>query len=408
MSDGGWVLPEVVDPPRVCVSLYIPDDFHHKAAFWGALWALSRWYNWQKDDEHTAIAVGNVWKEIWREANDRFYSGHGCDMGVESIQFRQDTLCGLEVSINGGAWQSIYDASQCVASGIQNAIEDGTIAAPGQPSAGGVIPSDDCQSWNIELRGNDRWHCPVTVKAGYTITVENATGGWSDGSAITALWACPDGKSYAFGACGAYHATQPTDPLQSVAHLGLIGYCDGIYMNMYNTQYIVPVGTPDVSFFLQANDGNIADNGGSIRCKVTICNFNSDVYAVDYRPVTITPIGKNKWHIDVPYNNDPVGGNQPRTTSALHFQKSPIIDAQVKAVITNLTGWENAPSYTNNGSLQGGTPTGSAMCPFPLGQGEIWSDWGNAQQGGNQYWWLWDIRTLPAFSYDIEVTEVKP
>lgn len=292
-TDGGWVLPEVIDPPRVCFQIEIPNDFHHRAAFFGALYELTRWYNWQRDDDHTGKAVAAIWMDIWRAANNKFYSAQGsCEM---QTKIRMDTACGvLQVSYDDGAtWENIVDIGSCIASGVQTAVDDGVVSAPGQQGAGGTVPSQECKTYKITLHGNSRWHCPVPVSAGYTITVSNATGATGDNGAITALWACPDGRSYALGVCGAYRDTQPTDPLQSAAHLRLIGYCQGIYMDMYNTSYEIPVGTPESAFFLQVNDGNISDNQGELSLTVTVCNYSEWCYTSDFTT------GLHGWIVDI-------------------------------------------------------------------------------------------------------------
>lgn len=61
----GYELPEVVNPPTITFCIEVPDDEIHLRAFWGALWALSRPYNWSDDEAHTALEVGAVWRDLW-------------------------------------------------------------------------------------------------------------------------------------------------------------------------------------------------------------------------------------------------------------------------------------------------------------------------------------------------------
>lgn len=77
-KDGGWLLPEVIDPPMRCVSFEIPDDQNHMMAFWGALNELTYWFNWQRDDAHTASPVAYKWQTIIQAAHDRFLSENPC------------------------------------------------------------------------------------------------------------------------------------------------------------------------------------------------------------------------------------------------------------------------------------------------------------------------------------------
>lgn len=74
-QDGGYLLPEVIDPPRVSLCIQIPDDPNHIIAFWGALEQLSKWWNWQRDDAHTAKEVAAVWLDVWKKARESFYAG---------------------------------------------------------------------------------------------------------------------------------------------------------------------------------------------------------------------------------------------------------------------------------------------------------------------------------------------
>lgn len=74
-KDGGYLLPEVIDPPRKSLCIQIPDDPNHIAAFWGALESLSKWWNWQRDEAHTAKDVAAVWLDVWKKARESFYAG---------------------------------------------------------------------------------------------------------------------------------------------------------------------------------------------------------------------------------------------------------------------------------------------------------------------------------------------
>jgi len=70
-KDGGWALPETINPENeICVTLNIPDEPRYIAAFWGALYELTYWNNWQRDPDHKGAQVAAVWKSIWL-----YYSG---------------------------------------------------------------------------------------------------------------------------------------------------------------------------------------------------------------------------------------------------------------------------------------------------------------------------------------------
>lgn len=56
-----WVLPVTVNPALTrCFQVKVPDDPQYVAAFYGAMFELARWYNWQEDSGHTAKQVADV------------------------------------------------------------------------------------------------------------------------------------------------------------------------------------------------------------------------------------------------------------------------------------------------------------------------------------------------------------
>ena len=58
----GWELPDVIDPPEsMRVMICIPKNVTHMKAFWGALYELTFWDNWQPDPEHKGTLVARVW-----------------------------------------------------------------------------------------------------------------------------------------------------------------------------------------------------------------------------------------------------------------------------------------------------------------------------------------------------------
>lgn len=270
-----YVLPDVVNPPGTrCFSVPVPDNVFHVAAFLGQIKALASAYSWQDDQDHTALLVAAVWKDI-------FDGLEGCD--VQTLLRMSGDCQWIEYSYdNGVSWSQLVNVNTCANAAITEAISDGVLTGPGQQPAGGEVPSNDCWIYNVELQANSRWLCPVPVESGYTVAVENANGGWADGNTITAVWACPNGTAYVLGACYGAIDTDPNDPVPTVSHMRLIGFCDDIYMDMYNTTYEVPDGTPQSHFFLQANDSSLSDNQGSIRCKVTVCNYHLWCYEWDF------------------------------------------------------------------------------------------------------------------------------
>ena len=77
-KDGGFRLPQVIDPPTRCLSIDLPDDPEHIAAFWGALQELCYWFNWERDPDKRGVQVSSVWTRHIQAAHDRFLSTNPC------------------------------------------------------------------------------------------------------------------------------------------------------------------------------------------------------------------------------------------------------------------------------------------------------------------------------------------
>lgn len=79
-------LPSVVDPPkRRCVTIEIPDQYEHFAAFWGWLWGLTRWYTWQTDPNKTGKELAAVYLEVYDKARERFALGEDSCVGCAHV-----------------------------------------------------------------------------------------------------------------------------------------------------------------------------------------------------------------------------------------------------------------------------------------------------------------------------------
>jgi len=231
----------------------------------GAIFGLSKPYEWQNDPDHTAIEVGAVWREI-------FDNLEKCS---DMASFRQSDDCTLQASFDGGStWETIFNALDCVYGGIIDKIDDGTLSPGGQQGAAGTGEPNVCYNWKVKLDGNGRWQCPMKVDNGDTITVSNVSGAWYDGAVYpVGPWNCADGLIFAAGGCGGGGSTQGTDPAPSVDHMRLIGNAANespAFFDMYNTA-ITLSGAAGQDFFLQPNDSVLSDNQGSITFDVQLC-----------------------------------------------------------------------------------------------------------------------------------------
>lgn len=191
--------------------------------------------------------------------------------------------CGIQWSQdNGGTWSTI-DLAECITSlatdaaneAIQQAIDDKKIAQPGGQPSGQTAPAPgECASYHVQLNGNSQWHLPTPLHIGDTLIVENVVGAWSDGSLS---WYCPDGARYLLGDCSEGLKTHVEDDVLNPGayHMALV-------MRAGDTWYPAPLelftnnsGTIPLEVILQANDGTLSDNTGSIEFDVTVCSAAS-------------------------------------------------------------------------------------------------------------------------------------
>lgn len=82
-----YPLPAVIDNGlRKCVKLYIPDEPSHRQAFIGAIYNLTRWYAWERDDEKTGRQIAAVWSEVFAQMLADMDSG--CEENTPCFRFR--------------------------------------------------------------------------------------------------------------------------------------------------------------------------------------------------------------------------------------------------------------------------------------------------------------------------------
>lgn len=68
----GYELPDDLHPETIKFCIEVPNEFFYLQAFWGAMWTLTRPYNHADDDDHTAIEVASVWRDLWFENHKDF------------------------------------------------------------------------------------------------------------------------------------------------------------------------------------------------------------------------------------------------------------------------------------------------------------------------------------------------
>lgn len=114
-KDNGYLLPSVVNPPRISFCISIPNETNHLLAFWGALDELGKWWNWQKDGTHTAKDVADVWADVWQVNHEAFINRdeEGCsEMTDPCCPETNDKLQQIIDLLRGGATITFNAVSQ--------------------------------------------------------------------------------------------------------------------------------------------------------------------------------------------------------------------------------------------------------------------------------------------------------
>lgn len=272
-NDGGYVLPDIVDPPRRCIQFSIPDEPQHVAAFFGALLDLAMWFNWQRDDAHTGKLVADVWFQVFNEASQNWLLNDGCGANIPpinigtdwsdemSIRQNPDNPCLLESSVNGVDWCVFADISKCIPAAPQ--------PGSGQPQP---APGGGCQGYPGVMNANSRWVLPTQVSTGDVLTMSSLTGAGSPDGGLN--WYCPNGSAYFGGFCIGSPLFSGSDPLPSEPHMSIIVEINGTFYPMLTT-LTVPAGVSNAQVFLQVNDDVLTDNSGSYQFNIQACNNQS-------------------------------------------------------------------------------------------------------------------------------------
>lgn len=260
-----------------CLQLLIPDSDLAVRQMLGALRLLTFWRSYERDPAHPALD----WAKAWTAALAETLGGSEC---MSRTQLRVDAICQLSWSYDDWVTFDSFDPTACIEAlldsefgtrfndMLQDKFDDGTLQrGTGQQSPQSPPTSGQCSTFHVHLEANGKWHCPVPVSDDFTIAISNATGGWCDGGVY---WYCPTGDSYGLGICSLNTGhLDAGDPIPTIYHMRIVGKLgSGAYFDPETSTYTVPVGTGSVDFTLQANDGSLSDNLGSVDFDVTVCN----------------------------------------------------------------------------------------------------------------------------------------
>jgi hypothetical protein len=205
----GIPIPSVIDPPEsMAVTLCVPKNTEHLAAFFGALYQLTIWTSWQRNGTNEGKQVADVW---WRYflSWDQSISDTECEDGMSNccvepqVTRRVNPETGLiEQSVNGGA--SWSPAAGTLSSYIVEPIPPVTSGVAGTKCDAATNLSGQVDAW-IEQVTNDFdtatsllefalavltavLTAVVTLVTAATLTAAEALFMATLGAALTAAW----------------------------------------------------------------------------------------------------------------------------------------------------------------------------------------------------------------------------
>jgi hypothetical protein len=116
----GIPIPDVIDPPEsMQMTLCIPKNRDHMAAFFGALYQLTVWQSWQEDAAHNGTLVAQVWWRYFLSWN-RSMNDLDCEDGMAKCCVPNPELKRIDPETerpqisydNGATWQQSPDDTQ--------------------------------------------------------------------------------------------------------------------------------------------------------------------------------------------------------------------------------------------------------------------------------------------------------
>jgi len=280
-SNDGWgnittklVLPDPVDPPdSVCYLVRVPNSKYHITAFLGAIFDLSLWWNWQRDDVHTASRVAQVWRKIWYNLR-----AQDCNPVIEAVNGCEDEcMCCLKY-IDG-----VLNQLVC---GVWVPVEGAPAAnQSGQPGNGSPqpAPGGGQQAYDGCLTAATTWLLPTNVSTGDTISLESVSGAWNDPDTDGPVWRCQDGNIFFAGSCSPLTTTLVgTDPLPTAPHMAFVLQIAGTFYDFSSGAFTVPGGISNQQVILQANDSYLADDNGQLCFTLNVVNNQAAHWSHDF------------------------------------------------------------------------------------------------------------------------------
>jgi hypothetical protein len=99
-------IPAVIDPPKTCLQIEIPDHPDWKAVISGLLFELTYWFNWERTGDTSGAQCAAVWKQVYNSID---WSKMSCCCDEPAIIKRINPTTGVvEQSSDGGiTWDPV-------------------------------------------------------------------------------------------------------------------------------------------------------------------------------------------------------------------------------------------------------------------------------------------------------------
>jgi len=106
-------IPAVIDPPKTCLQIEIPDHPEWKAVISGLLFELTYWFNWERTGDTSGAQCAAVWKQVYNSID---WSDMSCCCQDIALIYRVNPTTGnIEQSNNGGStWSAAAGGLQSV------------------------------------------------------------------------------------------------------------------------------------------------------------------------------------------------------------------------------------------------------------------------------------------------------
>lgn len=114
-----WLLPSAAATDTVCVTLNVPNTSQDIRNFFGQIYELGQWYNYERDGGTLATEVAQTWAAALQTI-----VVNGCQ---EMIRLNPDNACQLEVwNAETEEWDLLADFSDCVTETVIENLNSGT------------------------------------------------------------------------------------------------------------------------------------------------------------------------------------------------------------------------------------------------------------------------------------------